>query len=85
MNTKLPMKEEKGVLNKIKNFFKKIFHHRNSKKNIEEESFANNVNTVEEATFQDDIKFNIEQSDLQKRIARDEMFIKIRKNPELIN
>ena len=78
MNKKLPIEKEKGFLNKIKNFFKKIFF-KNNKKTLQVESNLENI--LEENKFHQNIKIEVDNTDIKKDLDREELFEKIRKEP----
>lgn len=85
MNSNLPMLEEKGFINKIKQFFRKLFFKNNSNKvEIQEENVTETVNEENKTGFINDIKVDIDYNGMKQENERNELFTKIRNHPELL-
>lgn len=87
MSTNLPMKKDEGIMEKIKSFFRNIFH-KNEVKNVNEAEKISNENEIKiENNFSDKLVNNgTEQKKNKYDIAREkEQFIKnIEKNPKIL-
>lgn len=88
MNEKLPIKEEKSLFGKIKNFFRNLFY---KPVQIENEDCVENTDSetmeIKEKnvdSFINDIKIEVDNS-VSQDLERNELFEKIRKNPELLD
>lgn len=88
MNEKLPIKEEKSLFGKIKNFFRNLFY---KPVQIENEDCVENTDSetmeIKEKNFDsfiNDIKIEVDNS-VSQDLERNELFEKIRKNPELLD
>ena len=83
MNNNLPIKVEKGLFGKIKDFFRNLFYKPN--KNVvyikEKEGIVSN--STQKGDFANLIKIEVDSS-VQKELARNELFDKIVKNPSLL-
>lgn len=86
MNSNLPMKEETGLFGKIKNFFRNLFYKPVEVKN--EEIIINdkekNIKNIQKEKFKSFIKTDVDNS-VYKELERNELFDKIRKNPDLLD
>lgn len=84
MNNNLPMKEERGIFNRIKRFFRNLFYNSEDQNKTEVETKKSNTIAKQENDKKDFIK-NIQigvDNKAQKEIARNELFEEIRKKPE---
>lgn len=85
MNNTLPNLEEKGFINKIKQFFKNLFFkNKFNKLENQEENVEKAVNKKYNTEFKTDIKVDIDNKRLIQEHERNEFFTKIRNNPELL-
>lgn len=86
MNKNLPMKEEKGLVGKIKRFLKKIFYKPNQikkEKNIEKDK-SDEIKENQNENFAKNMKVEVDNS-IYHELERNELFQKIRRNHELLN
>ena len=85
MNSNLPMLEEKGFINKIKQFFRNLFFKNKSNKvEVQEENVTETVNKEYKTEFINDIKVDIDYNSMKQENERNELFTKIRNHPELL-
>lgn len=86
MNENLPMKIEKGIFGKIKNFFRRLFYKSSQivEQNNIEEYKTDEIKEKKAESFVNNIKVEVDDS-IQKELKRNELFQKIRKNPEMLD
>lgn len=84
MNENLPMKEEKGLFQKIKIFFRNLFYKPQEFENIEIEKDKKEIVDISNEEFHNLIKVEVDNN-FQKEIQRKNLFEKIRKNQEVLN
>ena len=84
MNKNLPMKKNNGLFENIKSFFKRLFF--KYKKNIinNQENIILTYDNDDKEKFTNSIKLEV-NTELYKEKERNELFLKIRKNPEMLN
>ena len=87
MNTNLPMKKKNGFIDKIKNFFKKLFNKKDNNNNLEQTS-----NLIEDeikveyntkSNFQDSIKVEV-KDEYSNNLKREEFLKEVESNPSLL-
>lgn len=86
MNENLPIKIEKGIFGKIKNFFRRLFYKSSQivEQNNIEEYKIDEIKEKNAESFVNNIKVEVDDS-IQKELERNELFQKIRKNPEMFD
>ncbi len=83
--TNLPIKQENGFINKIKQFFRMLFYKK--EKNILKEEIIENVKIGENKQVANSFKERLETevgNDYLKDIEKDEFIKKIEKNPNIL-
>ena len=90
----LPMKKEKGIISKIKKFFKRLFYSDKKMTIVETTDENNKTNelTVENESFINDIKTKIPdkifkeiQEEIQMENERENFISEINKNPKILD
>lgn len=85
MNNNLPILEEKGFVNKIKHFFRKIFlKNRFNETETQKENATKIVDKEYKTEFENYIKVDIDNKSVKKEYERNELFTKIRNHPGLL-
>ena len=84
MNKNLPIKKNNSLLENIKSLFKRLFF--KYKKNIinNQENIILTYDNDDKEKFTNSIKLEV-NTGLYKEKERNELFLKIRKNPEMLN
>ena len=89
--TTLPMKKEKGLIAKIKNFFRKIFYHEKELQSmqVEKENETINESKAENEDYINSIQVESNQNDVikerQLEIDREAFINEINKNPKILD